>query len=66
MLRVFGIKIDKETGEILKDRTLIFRCINKDDYEKRGKKNAESMGYTITEVWQIGTLASHYGDKRIL
>ncbi len=42
MLRVFGVKIDKDTGEILKEKTLIFRCISEADYEKRGKKNAES------------------------
>jgi hypothetical protein len=65
MLRVFGVKIDKDTGEILKEKTLIFRCISEADYEKRGKKNAESHGYTVTEVWKIGTVANGWGNIRI-
>lgn len=52
-----------ETGEVLSNRTCIFRCISKDNYLSVGKKNAENHGYTITEVWHIGTVADGWQNK---
>lgn len=65
MLRVYGVKTDPETGEIIQDRTLVFRAITPESLEARGRKTAEEQGYTITEVWKIGTLETRWANIRI-
>lgn len=56
MLKVYGEK----NGE----RKLIFASLHPSCIEK-AKKTAKENGYTITEIWETGTLQTRYADKRI-
>ena len=65
MLRVYGIKTDKQTGEIIKDHSVIFHSISEDDLKNRGIKTAMENGYTITEIIDLGNFANHYTERRV-
>lgn len=62
MLRVYGVKTDKETGEIIKDRTLLFGAIPENCFKQTGIKTAVLQGWTITEIWLIGILETRWAD----
>lgn len=65
MLRVYGTKIDTNTGEVLKENVLIFLCISENDLKNKGIINAIENGYKITKIIKIGSIENHFKNEII-